>query len=48
MYNLIKCSHNYSKPSGSSWNHFKEEPLLNDNGADFPADNKNSLNFKQK
>ena len=48
MYNLIKYSHNYSKPSGISWNHFKEEPLLNDNVADFPANNKNSLNLKQK
>ena len=29
MYNLIECSHNYSKTSGSLWQYYKDDP--NDN-----------------
>ena len=32
MFNLIKCSDNYSKTSGSLWQYYKEEP--NDNLAE--------------
>ena len=32
MYNLIECSDNYSKTSGSLWSYYKDEP--NDNIAD--------------
>ena len=32
MYNLIECSDNYSKTSGSLWRYYKDEP--NDNLAD--------------
>ena len=39
MYNLIEYSNNYSKPSGSLWQYYKDEP--NDNIAD-------SESFKSK
>ena len=32
MLNLIECSHNYSKTSGSFWQYYKDEP--NDKLAD--------------
>ena len=32
IFNLIKCSDNYSKTSGSLWQYYKEEP--NDNLAE--------------
>ena len=32
MYNLIECSDNYSKTSGSLWRYYKDEP--NDNLTD--------------
>ena len=52
MYNLIEYSDNYSKTSGSLWQYYRDEPLLNSNGniPGFPVDNNNSLrlNLKQK
>ena len=33
MYNLIECSDNYSKTSGSLWQYCKEIPAINDDGA---------------
>ena len=29
MYNLIKCSDNYSKTSGRSWQYYRDEPRNN-------------------
>ena len=26
MYNLLKCSKNYRKTTGSSWNYYRDEP----------------------
>ena len=53
IYNLIEYSDNYSKPSRSLWQYYRDEPFLdNNNGAitDFPADNNNIalFNFKTK
>ena len=50
MYGLIEYSDNYSKTSGSLWEYYRDEPVLNNNGAiiDFPADNNNSALFKFK
>ena len=50
MYNLIEYSDNYSKTSGSLWQYYRDEPLLNSNGniPGFPADNNNSPSFKFK
>ena len=39
MYNLIECSENYSKTSGSLWQYYKDDP--NDNLKD-------SESFKSK
>ena len=39
MYNLLECSDNYSKTSGSSWQYYKDDP--NDNLTD-------SESFKSK
>ena len=35
MYNLIECSDNYSKTSGSLWQYCRDEP--NNNLADFES-----------
>ena len=51
MYNLIEYSYNYSKASGSLWQYYRDEPVLNyaDAIANFHAANKSVLfNFKQK
>ena len=50
MYDLIEYSDNYSETSGSLWEYYRDEPVLNNNGAiiDFPADNNNSALFKFK
>ena len=50
MYNLIECSDNYSKTSGSLWQFYRDEPVINDNGviADFFAENNDSALFKFK
>ena len=49
MYNLIKCSHIYLKISGSLWQCYIDEPILdgNNNIIDFSAGN-NSILFKFK
>ena len=50
MYNLMECSHNYSKTSGRLWQYYRDEPFLNENGAigDFSAENNNMASFKFK
>ena len=50
MHNLLEYSKAYSKTSGSLWQHYKNEPVLdnNNNNIDFPYDNKNSISFKFK
>ena len=51
MYNLIEYSDNYSKTSGSLWQHCKEIPAVNNNGniVDFDGANAtDSFNFKTK
>ena len=51
IYNLIECSDNYSKTSGSLWQHCKEIPAVNNssNIVDFTAINTtNSFKFKTK
>ena len=49
MYNLIKCSHIYLKISGSLWQCYRDEPILdgNNNIIDFSAGN-NSILFLNK
>ena len=44
MYNLTEYSDNYSKPSGSWWQYYRDEPFLDDNGtvAYLPADSTDS------
>ena len=48
MYNLLECSKNYTKTTGSLWNYYRDEPN------DFPANNynanpiTNSASFKYK
>ena len=32
MYNVIQYSDNYSKTSGSLWQHYRDKSTLNDNG----------------
>ena len=51
MYNLIKYSHNYSKPSGSLWQYCKDIPAADNNNAIFNFAGNNltdSFNFKVK
>ena len=50
MYNLIKYSDTYSKTSGSFWQYYRDEAVLdnNNNIIDFPADNNNCASFKFK
>ena len=51
MYNLIECSDNYSKTSGSLWQYCKEIPAINNEGAIVNFDGANatdSFNFKTK
>ena len=50
MCNLIEYSDTYSKESGSSWQHYRDETALANNGniTDFPANNNNSASFKFK
>ena len=49
MYNLIEYSDNYSKTSGSLWQHCKDIPAVNNNNAivDF-TDNNPIDSFKNK
>ena len=52
MYNLIEYSNNFLKTSGSLWQNYRDDPLLDNNGniADFTGVNDNSkfLKYKQK
>ena len=52
MYNLIEYSNNFLETSGSLWQHYRDDPLLDNNGniADFTGVNDNSkfLKYKQK
>ena len=49
-YNLIEYSDNYSKTSRSVGRYYRDEPILDANGAitNFPAANNNSASFKFK
>ena len=48
MYNLIECSDNHSKTSGSLWRYCRNEPTLAAGTIDdFPGDSA-SFKFKQK
>ena len=40
MYSLIEYSENYSKTSGSLWQYYRDEPIIDntDNIVDFPDD----------
>ena len=48
VHNLIECSDNYSKTSGSLWHYYRDEPFLNPSGDIdyFSTDNNNSASFK--
>ena len=50
MYNLIDCSDAYLKTSGSSWQYYRDEPALNNNGniVDFSSHYNDSISFKLK
>ena len=51
MYNLIECSDNYSKTSGSLWQYCKDIPAVDNNSAivNFAENNlTDSFNFKVK
>ena len=50
MNNLIEYSDTFLKNSGNSWQYYRDEPALNDNGniINFPNDNNNSISFKFK
>ena len=50
MCNLIEYSNSYLRTLGSSWQYYKDEPALNNNGViiDFPTDNNNIISFKFK
>ena len=49
-YNLIEYRDSYLNTSGSLWQYYRDEPVLNANGEviDFPANNNNSVSFKFK
>ena len=49
IYSLIEYSNNYLI-TGSFWQYYRYESALNANGAitGFPADNNDSVRFKQK
>ena len=51
MYNLIEYRDNYSKISGSLWQYYRDEPIIDNNGDifDIPDDpDTTSFNYKQK
>ena len=49
MYFFIECSDNYSKVSGSLWQYYRDEPLINNNGNIISfSDNPDSASFKYK
>ena len=48
MYNLLECSKNYRKTTGSLWNYYRDEPN-NPPAANYNADSiTNSASFKYK
>ena len=49
MYNLIEYSDNYLKTSGSLWQYYRDEPIINNDGniIDF-LDDPDSVSFKYK
>ena len=50
MYSLIEYSNIYSNISGILWQHYWDEPALDNNGntIDFPDNNNNNISFKFK
>ena len=48
MYNLIEYSNNYSKPSGSLWQYYRNEPTSTNVGviSNFHVGENNSASFK--
>ena len=53
MFNLIECSGNYTKASGSIWQYYRDEPALENaaNITDFLGNNNHEifrLNLKKK
>ena len=42
MYNLLECSKNYSKTTGSFWNYYRDEPNSDVGGAN------NNINYSIK
>ena len=49
MYNLIEYSNNYSKTSGSSWQYYRDEPFIDNNGVIIDVlDEPDSASFKSK
>ena len=49
MFNLIEYSGNYSKPSESLWQYYRDEPFINNNGVIIDVlDNPDSASFKSK
>ena len=48
--NLVEYSHTYSKTLGSLWEHYRDEPALNNSNVviDFSADSNNNISFKLK
>ena len=44
MYNLLECSKNYSKTSGSLWNYYRDELTYQESDAN--GSNKNVINSK--
>ena len=50
MYNLLEYSDNYSKISGSLWQQYRDEPVLNSGDiAEFNDDNtSDKVKFKEK
>ena len=45
MFNVIECSENYSKTSGSLWKYYRGEPVLKNSGviADFTCNDTSEL-----
>ena len=50
MYSLIEYSDAYLRTSESLWQHYRDQPALdnNNNVIDFPANKNNSILFKSK
>ena len=49
MYNLIACSKNYSKTTGSLWNYYRDEPNSGAVGnINYSIENSKSIDYKTK